>query len=56
MSGILVSSSYSAVAMLVSISEGFARDGLLGAILLRACCDILAVVMMSNWNRVCRGQ
>ena len=37
MSGMLVSSSYSAVAMLVSISLGLAREGLLGAILLRAC-------------------
>ena len=37
MSGMLVSSSYSAVAMLVSISEGLAREGLFGAILFRAC-------------------
>ena len=44
MSGMLVSSSYRAVAMLVSISEGLAREGLLGAILFRACCDIMAVV------------
>lgn len=37
MSGTLVSSSYRAVATLVSTSLGLARDGLLGAILLRAC-------------------
>ncbi len=30
--------------MLVSISEGFCLDGLLGAILLRAACDMIAVV------------
>ncbi|KAI6890195.1 hypothetical protein KC325_g30 [Hortaea werneckii] len=37
MSGTLVSSSYRAVATLVSTSLGLAREGLLGAILLRAC-------------------
>lgn len=42
-SGMLVSSSYNAVAMFVSISEGFAREGLLGAILFKACCDMFAV-------------
>lgn len=30
--------------MLVSISDGFCLDGLLGAILLRAACDMFAVV------------
>ena len=36
MSGMLDSRSYRALAMLVSVSEGCCRDGLVGAILLRA--------------------
>lgn len=42
MSGMLVSRSYRALAMLVSISDGFCLDGLLGAILLREGDDMLA--------------
>lgn len=41
---VLVSRSYKAWAMLVSSSEGFCREGLLAAILLRAWADILTVV------------
>ena len=48
MSGMVDSSSYSAVAMLVSISEGLAREGLLGAILFKACCDILTVHVLTS--------
>src|ERR1700760_891182 len=42
MSGMLVSRSYRAVAMLVSISDGLALEGLFGAILFRAGVDMMA--------------
>lgn len=45
--------------MLVSISDGFCLDGLFGAILLRAACDMIAVVdaslsksLSSGWSWV----
>ena len=47
-SGIFVSRSYSALLMLVSISEGFCREGLLAAILFSAGEDI-----MSGFGRMC---
>ena len=36
--------------MLVSSSEGFWRDGLFAAILLRAGLDMIAVVVCLNWE------
>lgn len=43
MSGMLVSRSYRALAMLVSTSEGFCLEGLLGAILFKAAEDMIVV-------------
>lgn len=42
MSGLFVSRSYRALAILVSTSEGFCLDGLLGAILFSAALDMTA--------------
>lgn len=44
MSGMLVSRSWRAPAMLVSISDGEAREGLFGAILFNAAPDMIVVV------------
>jgi hypothetical protein len=40
--------------MLCSISDGFAREGLLGAILLRACCDAMLSVGCRRAGKVRR--
>lgn len=54
MSGMLVSRSYRALAMLVSISDGFCLDGLLAAILLREGDDILAATSRAVEEGCCR--